>query len=842
MLRQADEGRPVETLMDALGSYQGELLPGFYDEWVLLEREQLLGVYERKIACLLEFLDQDRRWNETVEWAERWISFGQKPEAAYRYLMLAHAAQGDMAKAAAAFDRCERALAVFGVEPSEQTRRLYDDVRSGRLRLQTELAAPVSEPRKALPSTLPVSLTSFIGRQKEIWEVVRLVGEKRLVTLTGSGGVGKTRLAIEAARKLERKFKDGVCWIGLVGLSDPDLIGQEIAQVLHVREIPSETLLETVKSYLRSRELLLVIDNCEHLIRACADISEQLLAACPRIKILATSIEALGLFNEINWQVPSLPLPDRLRLPAPNELVGYESIQLFVERAANAKPGFAMTENNAPSVAKICQHLDGIPLAIELAAARIKVLTVEEIAARLDDRFSLLTSGSRTAIPRHQTLRATIDWSHELLSEPERILFRRLAVFSSSFNLEEVEAICEAGSLGPSDLLDSLGRLVDKSLVIADSDAYASETRYRLLETIRQYALEKLVGAGEAQSLRQEHAKYFLQFAGQAEPQIYGSNSPRWVHRLQHELDNVRAAMDWFMANGQADLALQMLGDLVYYWFAHGLIGSEWNDRLHDALARPEGQKPTLARAKALNGMSFMYWADITPMEQRSELEEALAIAEELGDPLNSAVVLRSLGLYENIHGNFAAARQDLRRSIALFRGLGPEGRMGMANSLIFLGDVAFNQREWAEAKSLFEEAAATLRASGDMNFLAYTVRRLGHIDWLEGDFKQARMRCGESLSLNREVGGPRGVLATLVGFAAIAVARSQYQRAATLMGAVDAQLALRKVNLLYIYRLEYARNRAELQKALDQKAFNRAMGKGQVMSLDEAIAFAAES
>src|SRR5215216_1546148 len=523
-LEKLSEIASADELITVLSEYQGELLPGFYDEWVLLEREHLYSIFEHHMARLMSLLQDEKRWLDILDWGERWIKLGDKPEPAYRALMSAHAAKGDMSKVAATYERCVKSLREFGVEPSEQTKELYENLKSGKESPGT-VSIRTKPVAKEVSSNIPVPLTSFIGRQKELKEIAKLLSSSRLLTLTGPGGVGKTRLAIQTAHDSIKKFKDGVFWVGLVGLSDENLIPQEIAQSLNVREVSNEPLIETLKTYLKSKDVLLIIDNCEHLIRACAQYAEQLLAACPKLKILATSIESLGIFNENTWQVPSLPLPEMQKSLTLKELQEFASIELFDERAGNAKSGFALDERNVFSVAQICRRLDGIPLAIELAAARIKVLSVDEIAARLDDRFSLLTAGSRTAIPRHQTLRATIDWSYDLLTEPERVLLRRLSVFAGGFTLEAAEAVCSQG-MRRSDILDLLGRLVDKSLVIVEpADAEVSETRYRLLETIRQYALEKLVGIGEASFIRDQHLEFFIKLVEEAEPKTFSGEA-----------------------------------------------------------------------------------------------------------------------------------------------------------------------------------------------------------------------------------------------------------------------------------------------------------------------------
>jgi non-specific serine/threonine protein kinase len=555
---------------------------------------------------------------------------------------------------------------------------------------------------------------------------------------------------------------------------------------------------------------------------------------------LATSIEALGIFNETTWQVPSLPLPETQGSLSLKELQEYSSIELFHARAGNAKNSFVLDERNAFSVAQICRRLDGIPLAIELAAARIKVLSVDEIAARLDDRFSLLTAGSRTAIPRHQTLRATLDWSHDLLTEPERVLFRRLAVFAGGFTLEAAESICSHG-MKASDILDLLGRLVEKSLVVVEQISGAEETRYRLLETIRQYAIEKLAGAGEARETRDRHLEFFARLAEFAEPKMFGWESPRWYRKLDEELDNIRTALEWATNSGKADVALHIDGSLVYFWFAHGLGGSEWHDRVHQALSRPEGKEPTLARARALNGLGFMYWADVYPSDRRPELEEALHIGREMGDARTVATALRNLGLLENIEGNYTKARTYLEQSLEIWREMGPEGKTGSTWTMIFLGDVALTNSNPAWARSLYEETVAFLRELGDLNFLAYSVRRLAQLYWYEGHYDEAIARLQESLKLNQDIADPRGVIACLAGFAAVAVAQEQLQRAAQLMGAVETQRASLGIRLLYMDKLEYDRKLTVLQTKLDQQALEKSWEKGNRMSLDQALAFALE-
>lgn len=811
--------------------YRGDLLEGFYDEWILPERERLSNLY---LGGLLRLAHQARLHGEfaaAIEWANRVVAVDPANERAYQDLMYCYHALGDRGAALKQYDACVRALREeLGVEPSQETISLYDEIKQ---------AGGVPPSGKSRSTNLPTPLTSFIGRDKELTQITGLLDTSRLVTLTGPGGVGKTRLAIQAANKLGRKFRDGVFWVGLVGLADENLIPLEIAQSLNLRELAQEPLLESLKTHLKSRQVLIVLDNCEHLIRGCAMYAEQLLAACPELKILATSIESLGLFVETAWQVPSLPLPESQRSLSLQELQEFASIELFTERARTVNSRFALTDQNSKSVAQICRCLDGIPLAIELAAARIKVLSVDEIAARLDDRFSLLTAGSRTAIPRHQTLRATINWSYDLLTEAERILFCRLAVFAGGFTLEAAEAVCNDEALKRNEVLDVLGRLADKSLVIVEQESPGEGTRYRLLETIRQYALERLIERGETPAIRMRHLEYYLVLAEESEPYIYGSETAAWFRRLDKEIDNIRAAIEWSTSAGRADAALRILGALVYFWFAHGLVASEWHERVQQALARQEGKKRTIARAKALNGIGFMYWADIYPIDRRPELEEALSIAQELGDPWNTATALRNLGLIENIKGNYAHARGFLEESLTIWREMGRGESTEGARSLLFLGDLALNSDQAEQARILFEEAAGILKQVRDANFLAYILRRQAQLDWHEGHFQSATSLCEESLRLNQAVGDPRGVIACLAGFAAIAVARDEYDRAVQLMGAVESQLASVGIRLLYVDKMEYDRNLARLNANMEAKALAKHWEKGRALTLEQAIDFA---
>ncbi|MGD2077298.1 MAG: adenylate/guanylate cyclase domain-containing protein, partial [Chloroflexota bacterium] len=435
------------------------------------------------------------------------------------------------------------------------------------------------------PNNLPVQLTTFIGREKQISEVSQHLNQSRLVTLIGAGGTGKTRLAQQAAARLVQRFPDGVWLVKLAPLSDPALLPQTVASTLGVREEPNRSLTDTLESFLHSKEMLLILDNCEHLVQDCAELATSLLSSCPQLRILDTSREALGVAGEVIFLVPPMSLPPEAQNVGQRDLAQYEGVQLFMERAETALPGFKMTEQNAASILQVCRRLDGIPLAIELAAARLKLLQVEQIATRLDDRFRLLTGGSRTALPRHQTLRAMIDWSYDLLSKSERVLLERLTVFAGGWTLEAAEAICSGALLTRDDILDLLFQLINKSLVISDREQ-GVETRYQMLESIRQYGKEKLIESGEIEQMRDKHLDFYLTLIEKAEPELRGPEPARWYEMLETEHDNLRSALEWSkQAHEQA--GLQLAGTLEWFWNARGYM-SEGRRHLADLLQTEE--------------------------------------------------------------------------------------------------------------------------------------------------------------------------------------------------------------------------------------------------------------
>jgi predicted ATPase/DNA-binding CsgD family transcriptional regulator len=746
---------------------------------------------------------------------------------------------------------------------------------------------------------LPSGLTSFVAREREVVEVRRLLGTTRLLTLTGAGRVGKTRLGIEAARGVVAAYPDGVWLVELAGLAEPALVTQAVATALGVREWPDRQVETVLADYVRLKRLLLVLDNCEHLVGACAALADRLLRAGPDLRLLTTSREPLGLAGETIWRVPSLSVPAEtagrlevapaagrggaterrngspLSSPEVGGLLEYGGVRLFVERAAAVAPGFALTRQNAPAVVQVCRRLDGIPLAIELAAARVRLLTPDQIAARLDDRFRLLTGGSRMALLRHQTLRGTIDWSYELLSEPERALFRRLSVFAGGWSLEAAEAVCAEQAMSlpsrsqPGDLLELLGYVVDKSLVVAERQA--AEARYGLLETIRQYAAEKLDEAGETSALRRRHLDWCLALAERAERGLTGAEQAVWLGRLEAEHDNLRAALDWAVERRDAGAGLRLAGALWRFWWLHGYL-TEGRQRLTRLLALPSQSADDAARAKALNsaGLLAIWQGDYTAA--RGLLDEGLGLGCRAGDQEGIAWALLFLGRIARDQGDAPGARAQSEEAVAIFRQLGDDWALGFALHFLVLaremadadaaraafeesvarfrslgdrwstamglrglGLVAHQRAEYAEARRWYEQSLALFEERGDLWPAAMLCHDLGYVALAERDLERAGVLFRRALARWWELGNRRGCALALVGLAAVAAATGQAARAGRLFGAADAAYSGIEAVLEPTAREQHRAGLAAA-RAAEPAAFDAAFADGRALVLDRVV------
>ena len=635
--------------------------------------------------------------------------------------------------------------------------------------------SPPAGQLRTLAASLPVSVSRLVGRERELEALRELIDrpEVRLLTLTGPAGVGKTRLAIELATGLYRPFPDGVVLVELASLSEPSLVAQAVASAVGVREQPAVPLLATLSDALQTHHLLLVLDSCEHLVGPCAELAERLLRACVNLRILVTSLEPLRIAGESTWAVPALGVPAPARLTSAEQLVDFDGVRLFVERAGAVRPGFSLTESNAPIIAHLCWQLDGLPLAIELAAAWVKTLNPEQIAARLEDRFRLLTGGSRTASRRHQTLRGAIEWSYSLLTVDEQTFFDRLSVFAGGCHLEAVEAVCAGNGMGEEDALPLLDRLVDTSLVVAEERH--GDQRYRLLESLRLYGRERLVTSGDAEATYRRHAEHYLALAEAAEPALWGSDAVAWLNRLEIEHDNLRAALRWATGHGEVEIALRLGAALSRFWQVHAHLseGLKW---LESALAWASSGS-TATRARALDAAGHLA-RDRADYDRASALyEESLGLRRELDDRRGTALVLNNLGVVAQLQGDYDRAVAVHDESLALFRTLGDQ--RGVALSLLTMGTMAQLQGDLVRATAHYEESLALFQALGDTRGTAASLSSLGNLASSQGDFAAADELYVQSAVLFRELGDTRDIAACLSNQAGIARDRGDLLRAA---------------------------------------------------------------
>ncbi len=625
-------------------------------------------------------------------------------------------------------------------------------------------AFPTLKSFGAIANNLPRQLTTFIGREREIAEAKRLLAEAHLLTATGPGGSGKTRLALKIAAAVLDEYPDGVWLLEFAPLADPAIVPQVLATTLGVREEAGRPLPATLIDHLRAKRVLLLFDNCEHLIDACAQLAEALLRACPDVKILASSREPLGLAGEVVFRVPPLSLPDPRRLPAFERFTDYEAIRLFVDRAAAVKRDFTLTDANAAAVAQTCQRLDGIPLAIELAAARVRTLSVHEITTHLDERFRLVAGGSRTALPRHQTLRGLIDWSYGLLSEAERALLRRLSVFVGGWTLGAAEAVCADDGVDRYDVVDLLGRLMDKSLILMDDQG--SNTRYRQLETIRQYGLEKLAETAEGELVHDRHRDFYLGFAEDAEQRLQGAEQADWLTRYEADHDNLRAALRRSLDHREVDKALRLAGGLWVFWDIHGYVseGREWLDEtlakaseLSVSVLTPAS---TRARAKTLDGAARMTVRQSNFLKSCELLTQSLALWRKLDDRTGIAEALNNLATNHISMGDLTRAQPFVEEGLALFRELAD--KRGVAHALNNLADIAKAEGNEARAKDLIEESVPLFRDIQDKRGLAHALNNLGGMLALHGEYGGAETSYRESLQLAEELDDKHAIATAL--------------------------------------------------------------------------------
>jgi predicted ATPase/DNA-binding CsgD family transcriptional regulator len=746
-------------------------------------------------------------------------------------------------------------------------------------------------------TNLPVQLTSFVGRESDLANVEHMLSEARCITITGPGGCGKTRLAIQIAGMVKGEFPDGAWWVDLASLNDPTLLAQLITQTIGLHPVAGQPMLETLSNFVRPKQMLLVLDNCEHLIEACAQISWQLLSEAPGLRILATSREVLGFKGETLYPLTGLAWPvsiggggeagqnghNHLDLQS---IANYDAVNLLVERGRAIFPQFGITPENASAIVEVCMRLDGMPLSLELASARLNVLTIQEIASRLNDRFNLLTAETRRGVdPRHHTLRATIDWSYNLLEANEQALLRRMAVFSAGFTLDMLEAFY-AGELLPGETtINLVSSLVNKSLVVAETTGRA-QIRYRLLETIRQYLLEKLEGAGESETWRDRHLDLFLARAEEAIPKLGGTYQQLWLNWLDDEHDNLRAALAWALESetgsmqetARIESGLRMASALMLYWGMRGSYqeGIEWFRRL---LARANDRISLVVRVNAIVFASFLAMFLGDGQLSLKYGREAVALAEAAGDEGKPVLTFALAGLAsgEKTAGDYPAAFSTGERVLQLYRETGPRLHLGMAllsqgeiafymgnyaiarerwseslsvaqndqdtfrtaYSLNYLGDLARMEQHYSEAVAKYEESEALLRELDAQGYLASILSNQGFNLLNLGEMEPALAKFHESMAIYQEVQNQRGMIDNLVGFAAVAIQAGLPDSGVRLLAAAEALSGLPSASAWPATQMEFNRSLDLARTELANSNFQSGLAAGQGMSLEQAVDYA---
>jgi predicted ATPase/DNA-binding SARP family transcriptional activator len=780
---------PVEALVEAVAVYNGDLLPGFYADWVDLERGRMRAALDRQMQLLMDRLVSDSRWADVLHCGERWIALGGAPEPAFRALMTAYAGLGDMAGLATTYHRCENALqSELAVEPSTQTRTLFEQLsRGGGPAAPAPTPAPSDgalaasralttepAPRPSPPHNLPGHSTPFVGREETLDEIARRLDDPacRLLTLCGPGGIGKTRLGLQAAQGQIGKHPDGVFYVPLAPVGSADLIIPAIAGAISFSFYGGTDPGEQLLGYLRDKHMLLLLDNFEHLVDGAGLIAE-LLEKCPGVRCLVTSRERLNLHSEWLVTVEGLSVPEPERI---NGVEQYSAIQLFVQSARRVQAAFTLGENDRLHAVRLCRLVEGMPLAIELASAWLRTISVHEIVREIERSLDFLSTTMRDLPQRHRSLRAVFDHSWDLLGESERQAFQRLSVFRGGFQRESAEAVADAS-------LVTLSALMDKSLLRRSASG-----RYEIHELLRQYARDKLAGSDEEALIRERHLAYYLKLAEAAEPELRQAGQLDWLSRLDLEHDNLRVALKWAKTNEQFEEGLRLAAALSRFWYLHGYWneGREWLAVLLD-LTRdgPADRAMQSARVRALNGAA---WLEDESGDDIPLYKQSLGLCHEIGDRWSAGFAMRGLGAVEMARGDDTRAREWLLQSLAAFEEV--NDGWGAALAKYNLGWLALNAEENAQRARYWDESLAGFRRAGDRWGMAVTLGALSYTARFTGDYKGAAEKSAESLALFKALGDRAGMAESLARLASVAYRRSDYQQATELY---EASVTLKK-------------------------------------------------
>ncbi len=821
----------------ALRLYTGELLPeDRYEEWTQNRRERLRALHLGLLLNLSRIYAERGELNHSIEALERVVVEDPTHEDAHTDLMRLYVLVGDRHRALGQYELLREALRRdLDSEPNEATEHLYHEMLAGGLPTSGGSRESSSS---ALPGNLPTRLTSFIGRERQVAECERLLASTRLLTLTGAGGSGKTRLALELAAGLVGEFSNGIWLIDLTAISDPSLVLPAVALALEVREQPGRALLDTLTEALRDKRVLLILDNCEHLLDASAQLAEALLGQCPRLRILVTSREPLCVPSEMLLVVPPLSVPALGSRSDAGALTRYEAVRLFIERARPRRPSLDLKAEGVFAVVQICRRLDGIPLAIELAAARVGTMSLEQIAERLaatpEAWLGLLSGGSRMGAPRHRGLKAALDWSYDLLDEPEQTLFRRLSVFAGGFSPEAAEAVGVGEGVVARDVLDVLTRLVDRSLVVVE---WVGPARYRLLEPVRQYASEVLNRSGECDTLRHRHAEFFLRLGEESWPEVRsGPRQAEWFQRLEAEHDNLRAALLCLREQGDHEAALRLAVALRRFWSMRGYLseGRRWLESgLTDAV-----EAPALVHAEALMGAGALATEQGDYDRALTCHAKSLELFRAVGDAGRTAGALNNLAIAVTFRGEYERAREMYEEAIRIWRLTGD--KCGLAEALGQLAHLALERGDYSQARALFEESLSLSRQWEDRTRATYALSGLGVLAFHQGETERAVMLLRESLGLSQELGNQRLIAYCLEYLGVVAASGDKSRRAARLLGAADKLLCEIVGSPVVLGETADCAAAADgARSQLGKEAFEAEWVKGRTMEVERAIEFA---
>ena len=739
---QRDPSLRIPLLSDTIKLYRNHFLTGFslkdapyFNEWAFARSEELRHQLSRALITISEDHCALGQADQAIPYARRLITLDPLNEASHRQLMHIYIQAGQHSAALKQYQACEQLLRKeLGVDPQPETQALYKKIRKREIKpVKVEQQKAAGTPQH----NIPLQLSSFIGREKEQKAVTKLIAQNRLVTLIGTGGIGKTRLSLKVGEGLLDKFENGVWFVELASLNDPSLVPQAAAAVFGIIDRSENTSLDKLIDLLRAKTSLLILDNCEHLLAACAQLADTLLKNCPNLKILVTSREGLGIPGEAFYRVPSLSIPGVEKNI--EQLADYESIRLFTDRARLSVSDFSLRIENVPTIAQICRRLDGIPLAIELAAARVNILSEAQIATRLNESFSLLTNNSRTKLARQQTLQASIDWSWNLLSNSERILLRRLSVFAGGWTLEAAESVCSGEGIEPDQVLDLMTQLVMKSLVVAEQES-GRERRYHLLEMIRQYAREKSVESSGEEKIRDLHLKYFLQLSEKFEVEVIGHRQEEWFLRANDERDNLRAALHWANRTN-LEAGLYISARLLSHWEISNLReGIKW---LETFLNKSESKDFPLARASALLTYGWLLTWLQRFIPARIATQEGLSLFRTVGERRGEIDSLISLANIAQFTDALDSGTELLHQALTLSQALGDRWRQ--AESLGFLG---WDRRDQKQAFRYWEQAIELYREAGDQHAMANLLGLLGLFKVLNGEIEAGEKYLNEATPL----------------------------------------------------------------------------------------------